>query len=353
MEMKDQRFGIEIELTGITREKAAEVTAEYFGQPYQGGTTVTDNNRRQWRFVPDGSINCQRKEGRRKVSAPTAYAVEMVSPICKWEDIERIQDIVRRLRAAGGFSNKSCGIHIHVDGSPFDAATLRNLTNIMYCKEDLIYKALDVDVAREHRYCKKTEQRFLEELNHRKPASLDEVRRVWYNGGDGRYHHYHSSRYHCLNLHSLFNKGTVEFRLFNSDIHHAGKIKAYIQFCLAITNQALNQRGASIRKTRSTNEKYTFRTWLLRLGMIGDEFKTARLHLLEHLDGCIAWKDPAQAERQKERLRAKHEAQRAQAQQEQELSGGAPDMPPGRENIEDMQEDEAVGEPVHGLVMSL
>lgn len=57
--------------------------------------------------------------------------------------------------------------------------------------------------------------------------------------------------------------------------------------------------------------------WLLRLGMIGDEFKTARGHLLDHLEGCIAWKDPAQAQRQKERLRAKREAERAQAQAEQ------------------------------------
>ena len=87
--------------------------------------------------------------------------------------------------------------------------------------------------------------------------------------------------------------------------------RSYIQFCLAISNQALTQKKASRRKTQSTNEKYTFRTWLLRLGMIGDEFKTARLHLLKNLDGCIAWKDPAQAERQKERLRIKREEELA------------------------------------------
>ena len=40
--------------------------------------------------------------------------------------------------------------------------------------------------------------------------------------------------------------------------------------------------------------------------MIGDEFKTARYHLLKKLDGNIAWKDPSQAERQKERLAARH-----------------------------------------------
>ena len=48
---------------------------------------------------------------------------------------------------------------------------------------------------------------------------------------------------------------------------------------------------------------------MLRLGLIGDEFKTARHHLLKNLDGNIAWKDPAQAEKQKERLAQKRASQ--------------------------------------------
>ena len=43
--------------------------------------------------------------------------------------------------------------------------------------------------------------------------------------------------------------------------------------------------------------------------MIGDEFKTARHHLLKNLDGNIAWKDPAQAEKQKERFAQKRAAE--------------------------------------------
>lgn len=206
---------------------------------------------------------------------------------------------------------------MHINAAPHDARTLRNITNIMYSKEDLIYKALQVDVEREHRYCQKVEEDFLQELNRKKPKSLEEVSRIWYKGVDGRHRHYHESRYHCLNLHSVFQKGTIEFRLFNSTTH-AGKIKAYIQLCLAISAQALNQKCASRVKTASTNEKYTFRTWLLRLGMIGDEFKTARKFLLENLEGGIAWKDPEQAVRQKERLRAmkeKKELETGHAQQ--------------------------------------
>ena len=349
MEMKDQRFGIEIEMTGLTRERAAQVTAEYFGTQAVG-TTALDSQRRQWRFVYDGSINTQRREGGQKVAASDSYAVEMVSPICVWEDIETVQEIVRKLRSNNAFGNSSCGIHVHVDGSPFDARTLRNLTNIMYCKEDLIYKALKVDVAREHRYCRKTEQRFLDELNARKPQSLEDVSRIWYNGNDRSSYHYDDSRYRCLNLHSLFGKGTIEFRLFNSDIRHCGKIKAYIQLCMAITNQALNQRSASIRKTQSANEKYTFRTWLLRLGLIGDEFKTARTHLLENLDGCIAWKDPAQAELQKERMRQRREAKQAQERRELEAREQAPEHETTQQNT---PEPEIAEEELCDLSMSM
>ena len=56
----------------------------------------------------------------------------------------------------------------------------------MYCKEDLIYKALQVDVEREHRYCKKVEESFLQELNQKKPKSIEEVSNIWYRGRDGR-----------------------------------------------------------------------------------------------------------------------------------------------------------------------
>ena len=314
MDMKDQCFGIEIELTGLSRQKAALVLAEYFGTRlhYEGGSydtySVPDNQGRRWKIVSDASINAECRQG----AADPTYRVEVVSPICKYADIETIQEIIRRLRGAGAISNDSCGVHVHVNASPHNANTLRNITNIMASKEDMIYKALQVNVARENSYCKKVDSRFLDELNRKKPVTLDDVSRLWYNGNDGRYEHYHRSRYHCLNLHSVFQKGTIEFRLFNSTTH-AGKIKAYIQICLAISHQALIQRCASRTKTQSANEKYTFRTWLLRLGLIGDEFKTARLHLLEHLDGCIAWKDPAQAERQKERLRQKKEKEQTQA----------------------------------------
>jgi len=311
--MKNQRFGIEIEMTGLTRKRASEIIALHFSSLsiHEGGGydtySVSDQHGRKWKIVSDASITPQC--GNRS-TMNRDYKVEMVSPICKYDDIKDIQEIVRKLRQDGHAKvNSSCGIHIHVDASPHDARSLRNITNIMYSKEDLIYKALQVSVSREHRYCKKVDESFIEKLNKRKPKDIRQVENIWYNGNVYRSHtHYDDSRYYALNLHSVFSKGTIEFRLFNGTLH-AGEIKSYIQFCLAISHQALTQTKASRRKTHSTNEKYTFRTWLLRLGLIGDEFKTARHHLLKNLDGCIAWKDPNQAIAQKERLKKKMESE--------------------------------------------
>ena len=66
---------------------------------------------------------------------------------------------------------------------------------------------------------------------------------IWYeNYTENRNGHYHTSRYHFLNLHSFFHGNhTVELRGFNSTLH-AGKIRAYIVFALAMDHQALTQK---------------------------------------------------------------------------------------------------------------
>lgn len=127
-------------------------------------------------------------------------------------------------------------------------------------------------------------------MNKRRPTNMAKVADIWYAGySDSRSAHYNPSRYHAVNLHSVFTKGTVEFRCFNSTLH-AGKVKAYVQFCLAVSYQAITQKCASSKVTVSDNEKYTFRCWLLRMGLIGDEFATCRKFMLENLDGDIAWR---------------------------------------------------------------
>lgn len=302
--MKNQTIGVEIEMTGITRAKAAEVASIFLGgrveralDHYDTYKVITTDNR-VWKIMSDSSIETVRKEKGRFVPADSSYSVELVTPILKYdEDIETLQELIRHLRHSGAVSESKlkCGIHIHIGAKDHTPNTLKNLVNLMASKEELIYKSLEIDPARV-RYCKKVNENLIGTINKKKPKTLKDLADIWYSeyGVESRDRHYHTSRYHGLNLHSTFTKGTIEFRLFNGTLH-AGKIRSYIVFCLAISHQALKQKSASARRTHTDNEKYTFRCWLLRLGLIGDEFKNCRQHLMKVLDGDAAWRTPRAA----------------------------------------------------------
>jgi hypothetical protein len=220
------------------------------------------------------------------------FSCEVVTPILTYEDMADLQEIVRKLRAAGAFANKSCGIHVHVGAGDLTVRHLWNLQNMVAAKEDLLVSALGINHDRLADYCKRTDEEFLKELNEKKPVTRQQLAILWYGGcPTSRMHsHYDSSRYHMLNLHAVFSKGTVEFRMFNGSTH-AGKIKAYVQLCLAMVQHAKATKRAKFEKLATENPKYTFRCWLLRLGLIGDEFKTARKHLLDKLEGDTAWRN--------------------------------------------------------------
>jgi hypothetical protein len=128
-------------------------------------------------------------------------------------------------------------------------------------------------------------------MNNKKPKTMAQIEHLWYEGYcESTLRHYHSSRYHFLNLHSFFTgHHTLELRGFNSTLH-AGKIRSYIVLALALNNQALTQKFASSKKPQTDNEKFAMRTYLNRIGFIGEEFANCREHLTAHLDGSAAWR---------------------------------------------------------------
>lgn len=67
-------------------------------------------------------------------------------------------------------------------------------------------------------------------------------------------------------------------------------VRAYVILSIAMVNQALSQQRASSKPLVTDNERYSFRTWLLSMGFIGDEFKTPRKLLLFNLSGDSAWR---------------------------------------------------------------
>ena len=295
--MLNKNFGIEIEFTGITRNEAAKVAAEYLNgtvtntSDYYDTKKITTADGRVWKIMSDGSISCQKRQGRQKVAATREFSVELVSPILTYQDdIETLQELVRRLRKAGAFTNNSCGIHIHLDGADHTARSIRNFVNIIASKNDLFYKALQIEPTRMG-YCKKMDEILVEKINRKKPKTLAQIESLWYEGySESTTRHYHSSRYHFLNLHSFFNGNhTVELRGFNSELH-AGKIRSYIVLSLALNRQALTQKCASAKKPQVENQKFAMRTYLNRIGFIGEEFANCREHLTTHLEGSAAWR---------------------------------------------------------------
>ncbi len=114
-----------------------------------------------------------------------------------------------------------------------------------------------------------------------------------------------------LNLHSFFQHGHYEIRCANASLH-AGEVRAQIVLALAINNAAMTKKYCSPAVSHSDNMRYSFRVWLLNLGLIGEEYKNCRMHLLSHLSGNIAWRHPEDAIAQRERLKQKRIAEREQ-----------------------------------------
>ena len=300
-EMKKQTIGVEIEMNNITRQKAAKIAATFFGTGRVEYTanrngyytwSAWDAQGREWKFSRDVSI-----------SGPDDEKCEMVTPILTYADIESLQELCRQLRRAGAKSDatRGCGVHIHIGAKGHTPQTLRNLANIMASHESLLAEALKLDRSRMNRYCRTVDPNFLREVNRKKPTSMARLADIWYTsqGEDyGRSQHYNGSRYHMLNLHATFTKGTVEFRLFQFDAPangkqngiHAGQLKSYIQLCLALSQMAKEVRTASPKPQQNENPKYAMRTWLLRLGFIGEEFETARDILTRNLAGDAAFR---------------------------------------------------------------
>ena len=301
-EAKKQTIGVEIEMNGITRSRAAKAAAEFFGTGRYKDTAARngyctwsawDADGREWKFQRDVSI-----------AGPDSEKCELVTPILTYADIETLQELVRQLRHAGAKSDagRGCGVHIHIGAKGHTPQSLRNLANIMAGHEGLIAEALDLDRGRMSRYCRTVDPRFLEQLNRKKPQTMAQLADIWYTSqgeSRGRDHHYNGSRYRMLNYHSVFTKGTIELRLFQFDAPadgkrgglHAGQLKGYIQFCLLLSQMAKELKSASPKPQQHENPKYAMRTWLLRLGFIGDEFKTAREVLTRRLSGDASFRN--------------------------------------------------------------
>jgi hypothetical protein len=285
--MKSQTFGIEIEFVGISQECAARAVHSVVGGHVIDRTVVAPDGRK-WKVVSDGSV-----------AHVGGGCGELVSPVLKYEDIETLQNVVRAMRHAGARAHSSAGIHVHVGAADMTAKQIVNVVKSWNRQEKIINKSLNNE-ARAARWCRTSNETVVPRILRSRPSNMKKLAECYY--GNAReaecetrsYSKYSQARYLAVNLHNLFYTGpsgcspmgTIEFRCFNSTVH-AGKIRTYVNLALAVVAKGRNGRGASVEQKdfNPSTAKYDMRQWLIKLGLIGNEFKAVRNHLMKNLPG--------------------------------------------------------------------
>ena len=295
-------FGIEIELTDpraredyqVARALAqalgegAEVGSVHRAHPFYATRPAVWWKGGYWAMEYDRSI--------------TPQGVEIISPILSGDEgIEAVQDVVRAARKIGLRANSSTGVHVHVGASHLSEAGFRRLisrwlsieplaiavfrrTGVRWAKPmplDLYRAAISGTLAR---------------------ATLEEVALILNNTAPSEQRcetgeeavdaflarHYHKARYKAMNLVAFWQKGTVEFRIFqfSKSLPHAGEAKTFIQFALAMVREAA--RGTRFSRahlpTPGRPLKEIWRAFLVHLGLTGPKYKTLRLHAVRRRD---------------------------------------------------------------------
>lgn len=158
-------------------------------------------------------------------------------------------------------------LEIPMDGH--SGRTLRNIVNMIYSRQPLIKKALNIEE-------NIVEEDFVIKINEADINSIDSLERA------------------MKDINALGHQG-IRFNFQDKTIifKHTGTEAATWLFAL-INKNAKAQKRALAKVKATDNEKYTFRTWLTRLGMVGDEYKEIRKELLQNLSGNSAFRNPGE-----------------------------------------------------------
>ena len=107
-----------------------------------------------------------------------------------------------------------------------------------------------------------------------------------------------------------FDEEKVTFDGF-TEVKDAEHLRTFMKLAAAMNKMAQTQKRVQAKETNDSNEKYSLRTWLLRLGMNGPDYKEERKILMEHLTGHAAFRTKADEEKWKMRQQAKKLALKA------------------------------------------
>jgi hypothetical protein len=174
----------------------------------------------------------------------------------------------KALEERGLVYKESATTEISIPTSLHTGNSLKNLAFLIYSKQYLINKSLGGEYL-------KINGRFIEKLCEEPLEELCDFLKVLETVGGND-----------SNKGILFEeeKVTLIYPL------KPNKIKSYMELFTFMSAMALNQKRINPKQTIVENEKFSFRTWLIRLGFVGDKYKESRRILLSNLIGNAAFK---------------------------------------------------------------
>ena len=245
--MRWKKYGVEMDMTGITRKAAAEILAEQFQTASDfcledNGYHVQDQNQRLWRILPSDYIKAEKYNGEKVVGANYMYQVKLLSPFLYENEFPMLEKALEQLELRGAIANDSTKINLLLDVSGIEnwEKYQTNLENLYESKGKLFQKALDIPFSQ------------VADTSQGKES------------------------------------GIISFPYFKSTLHQK-ELLSDIQFAQIVSSFAENNRTVSQKKSENQNDKFMMRTWLVRSGMVGEEYKFARKMLTKNLEGNSAW----------------------------------------------------------------
>ena len=100
----------------------------------------------------------------------------------------------------------------------------------------------------------------------------------------------------------------------------ADHVQTFMKLAGAMNNMALTQQRVQAKDVDDSNEKYSLRVWLIRLGLNGKDCKADRKRLMENLSGHTAFRNDAERERWEAKQKAKRDAQNNEEEENDAVS---------------------------------
>ncbi|ADL50613.1 amidoligase family protein [Clostridium cellulovorans] len=257
--MKENQYKLILKVKGLERKATSKVIGDFFGvEPRYLG-------------APSFNFEIQTQKGETFIVDRNGA---IITPTYEIEETSEVIELYSKIAEAGA---ESIEIEIKLSMNGHRGISLKNLINIISSKQSLIKKALGIER-------NIVEQDFIEGINNVRLIEIEDFKRSALEIGVDK----------CEGISFDFEEEAIGFKFFKEKAEPQD-LFAYLQLTQALNDNAKTLRHSSPKTTETNNEKYTFRTWLLRLGFIGNRYKESRSQLLRHLSGNSAFRSPTNA----------------------------------------------------------